>query len=61
MTGVPQRGWFLAKLIITRDMCVSDPTRASMPFHVAKGVREAGYEVASELQQGAPPPKKQSW
>ena len=41
-------------LIITGTCGPSDPTRASMPFHIAKGAREAGYEVGVVLANDAP-------
>ncbi len=44
----------MAKLIITGTCGTSDPTRASMPFHVAKGAREAGYDVGIVLANDAP-------
>ena len=44
----------MAKLIITGTCGPSDPTRASMPFHVAKGAREAGYDVGIVLANDAP-------
>jgi predicted peroxiredoxin len=31
-----------------------DPTRASMPFHVAKGAKEGGYDVDIVLANDAP-------
>ncbi len=30
-----------------------DPTRASMPFHLAKGAKEAGYDAAVVLTANA--------
>ena len=44
----------MAKMIITGTCGPSDPTRASMPFHIAKGAREAGYEVGIVLANDAP-------
>jgi hemoglobin len=39
----------MAKMIITGTCCPSVPTRASLPFHIGKGAREAGYEVESRF------------
>ena len=39
----------MAKLLITGTHGAEDPTRASMPFHIAKGAKEAGHEVAVAL------------
>ena len=44
----------MAKLIISGTYGPSDPTRASMPFHVGKGAREAGYEVGIVLANDGP-------
>jgi len=44
----------MAKLIITGTCGPSDPTRASMPFHIGKGARESGYEVGIVLANDAP-------
>lgn len=44
----------MAKMIITGTYGPSDPTRASMPFHIGKGAREAGYEVGIVLANDAP-------
>src|SRR5438034_2332964 len=44
----------MAKMIITGTCGPSDPTRASMPFHVGKGGREAGYEVGIVLANDGP-------
>ncbi|HUQ92001.1 MAG TPA: DsrE family protein [Bryobacteraceae bacterium] len=44
----------MSKMIIAGSYGPSDPTRASMPFHVAKGAREAGYEVGIVLANDAP-------
>jgi predicted peroxiredoxin len=44
----------MPKMIITGTSGPSDPTRASMPFHIAKGAREAGYEVGIVLANDAP-------
>jgi predicted peroxiredoxin len=48
-------GEFLnAEIIISGTCGPSDPTRASMPFHIAKGAREAGYDVGVVLANDAP-------
>lgn len=44
----------MPKMIITGTYGPSDPTRASMPFHIAKGAREAGYDVGIVLANDAP-------
>jgi predicted peroxiredoxin len=44
----------MPKLTITGTCGPSDPTRASMPFHIGKGAREAGYDVAIVLANDAP-------
>jgi predicted peroxiredoxin len=44
----------MAKLLIVGTHGTDDPTRASMPFHIAKGAREAGYEVGIVLTNDAP-------
>ena len=44
----------MAKLLITGTHGTDDPTRASMPFHIAKGAKEAGYEVEIVLANDAP-------
>ena len=44
----------MAKLLITGTHGTEDPTRASMPFHIAKGAKEAGYDVEIVLANDAP-------
>jgi predicted peroxiredoxin len=44
----------MAKLLITGTHGTDDPTRASMPFHLAKGAKEAGYDVEINLAIDAP-------
>lgn len=44
----------MAKLLITGTHGAEDPTRASMPFHIAKGAKEAGYDVEIVLANDAP-------
>jgi predicted peroxiredoxin len=44
----------MPKMLITGTCGPSDPTRASMPFHIAKGAREAGYDVGIVLANDAP-------
>ena len=44
----------MSKMIITGTFGPSDPTRATMPFHIAKGAREAGYEVGIVLANDGP-------
>ncbi len=44
----------MAKLLIIASYGAEDPTRASMPFHLAKGAKEAGYEVEIILAGEAP-------
>jgi predicted peroxiredoxin len=44
----------MAKLLISGTHGPDDPTRASLPFHIAKGAREAGYEVAVVLANDGP-------
>ena len=50
----------MPKLFITATYGPENPTRASMPFHVAKGARESGYEVALALVNDAPMLLKES-
>ncbi len=45
----------MAKLLLTGTHGADDPTRASMPFHVAKGAIEAGHQVSISLMADAPP------
>src|SRR5262249_54016485 len=47
-------GTGMAKLLITGTHGAEDPTRASMPFHVAKGAKEAGHDVDLVLANDAP-------
>ncbi len=44
----------MAKLLITGTHGPDDPTRASFPFHIAKGAREGGHDVAVILGADAP-------
>ncbi len=44
----------MAKLVITGTHGTDDPTRASMPFHIAKGAIEAGHQVDVVLADDAP-------
>jgi predicted peroxiredoxin len=44
----------MAKLLITGTHGAEDPTRASMPFHIAKGAKEAGFDVDIVLANDAP-------
>jgi predicted peroxiredoxin len=44
----------MAKLLITGTHGAEDPTRASMPFHIAKGAKEAGYDVDIVLAANGP-------
>ena len=44
----------MAKLLLTGTHGVDDPTRATLPFHMAKGAIEAGHEVSISLMADAP-------
>ena len=44
----------MAKLLVTGTHGSDDPTRATMPFHVAKGAIEAGHEVSISLMADGP-------
>ena len=44
----------MPKLLITGTHGTEDPTRASLPFHIAKGAREAGYDVGVVLAADSP-------
>jgi predicted peroxiredoxin len=44
----------MAKLLITGTHGAEDPTRASMPFHIAKGAKEAGFDVEIVLANDGP-------
>ncbi len=44
----------MTKLLITGTHGPEDPTRASMPFHIAKGAVDAGYEVEVVLAVDSP-------
>jgi uncharacterized protein len=44
----------MAKLLLTGTHGTEDGTRATMPFHVAKGAIEAGHEVSISLMADAP-------
>jgi uncharacterized protein involved in oxidation of intracellular sulfur len=50
----------MAKLLITGTHGTDDPTRASLPFHIAKGAVEAGQEVGIVLAGDSPVVLKQS-
>ena len=44
----------MPKLLITGTCGPSDPNRASLPFHIAKGAREAGIDVSIVLANDGP-------
>ena len=44
----------MAKLLFTGTHGSDDPTRATMPFHMAKGAIEAGHQVSISLMVEAP-------
>lgn len=44
----------MAMLLFIGTHGTDDPTRASIPFHLAKGAKEAGHEVAIVLAGDAP-------
>jgi len=44
----------MATFLIVGTHGAEDPTRASIPFHLGKGAREAGHEVAIVLAGDAP-------
>jgi predicted peroxiredoxin len=44
----------MAKLLLTGTHGPDDPTRATLPFHVAKGAIEGGHEVSVVLMADAP-------
>lgn len=44
----------MPKILITGSHGPDDPTRASMPFHIAKGAKEAGHDAAIVLLADAP-------
>jgi predicted peroxiredoxin len=44
----------MAKLLLTGTHGAEDPTRATMPFHVAKGAIEAGHDVSISLMADGP-------
>jgi uncharacterized protein involved in oxidation of intracellular sulfur len=50
----------MAKLLITSTHGSDDPTRASLPFHIAKGAAETGHEVGIVLAGDSPVVLKQS-
>jgi predicted peroxiredoxin len=41
-------------LLISGTYGPEDPNRATLPFHIAKGARESGYDVAIALANDAP-------
>jgi len=43
----------MARLLVSGTHGPDDPTRASLPFHIAKGAKEAGYDVAIVLANDA--------
>lgn len=44
----------MPKLLITGTCGPADPTRASVSFHIAKGAREAGFDVGIVLANDGP-------
>lgn len=44
----------MAKILLTGTHGSDDPTRATMPFHVAKGAIDAGHDVSISLMADAP-------
>ena len=44
----------MAKLLLTGTHGSDDATRATLPFHVAKGAVEAGHQVSISLMADAP-------
>jgi predicted peroxiredoxin len=44
----------MPKLLITGTHGPEDPTRATFPFHIAKGARESGLDVDVVLANDAP-------
>lgn len=44
----------MAKFLITGTHGADDPTRASLPFHIAKGAKEAGQDVGIVLAVDSP-------
>jgi len=44
----------MAKLLFTGSHGSDDPTRATMPFHMAKGAIETGHQVSIALMVDAP-------
>jgi len=44
----------MAKLLVTGTHASDDGTRATMPFHVAKGAIEAGHQVSITLMADGP-------
>lgn len=44
----------MSQLLISATHGPEDPTRATFPFHIAKGARESGYDVAIVLANDAP-------
>jgi predicted peroxiredoxin len=44
----------MAKLLVTGTHASDDGTRATMPFHVAKGAIEAGHQVSISLMADGP-------
>ena len=50
----------MARLLLTGTHGPEDTTRATMPFHVARGAREAGYDVDVVLAADSPVLLKES-
>ena len=44
----------MATFLISGTYGPENPTRASMPFHIGRGAREAGHEVCIVLAADAP-------
>ena len=44
----------MPKLLFTGTHGSDDPTRATMPFHAAKGALDAGFEVSISLMVDGP-------
>lgn len=44
----------MAKLLFTGTHGPDDPTRATLPFHMARGAIEGGHEVSISLMADAP-------
>jgi predicted peroxiredoxin len=44
----------MPKLLISGTYGPEDPARASLPFHMAKGAKEAGFDVGIALANNGP-------